>query len=75
VEVSVQDTGPGLSEHLVSTLFNPFVTTKPQGMGLGLSISLGIIEAHQGNLFVDSQPDKGARFRFSLPLYHGERND
>jgi len=75
VEVSVQDTGPGLSEHLVSTLFNPFVTTKPQGMGLGLSISLGIIEAHQGNLFVDSRPDKGARFRFTLPVYHGDRND
>ena len=75
VEVCVQDTGPGLSEHLINTLFNPFVTTKPQGMGLGLSISLGIIEAHQGSLFVDSQPDQGARFRFILPIYREKRND
>jgi len=72
VEVCVTDTGPGLSEDLIKRLFTPFVTTKPQGLGLGLSISRGIIDAHGGKLTVDSEPNKGATFRFTLPLYIGE---
>jgi len=67
LEVSVRDTGPGLDQELVRKIFNPFVTTKPQGVGLGLSISLGIIEAHDGHLQVDSVPGRGAVFRFTLP--------
>ena len=68
VEVRVSDTGPGLEGAIRDQLFNPFITTKPKGMGLGLSISLGIIEAHGGNLYLDSGPDEGAVFRFALPL-------
>ena len=53
-EISVSDTGPGLSEEVAQRLFTPFVTTKPQGLGLGLSISSGIIEAHGSTLEVAS---------------------
>lgn len=66
--VTVSDTGPGLSVDMKSRLFTPFATTKSQGMGLGLSISLGIIEAHGGNLHLDSKPEEGAVFRFTLPV-------
>ncbi len=68
VVTSVADTGPGLSEEIKNQLFTPFVTTKPKGMGLGLSISLGIIEAHNGNLFLETEPNAGAMFRFTLPV-------
>jgi two-component system sensor histidine kinase TtrS len=67
VEVSVEDSGPGLGRELLSEVFNPFVTTKPNGLGLGLSISLGIIEAHKGQLRVESEPGSGACFSFTLP--------
>jgi signal transduction histidine kinase len=66
--VTVADTGPGLQHGVVDDLFNPFVTTKTNGMGLGLSISQGIIEAHKGRLFLVSQPGQGAVFRFLLPM-------
>lgn len=72
VVVTVEDTGPGLDESVASGLFNPFVTTKPDGMGLGLSISQGIIEAHKGRLYLDTESGKGAVFRFSLPIEPGE---
>ncbi|MES9870769.1 MAG: PhnD/SsuA/transferrin family substrate-binding protein [Sedimenticola sp.] len=68
VIVTVADTGPGLSEEVREQVFNPFVTTKPSGMGLGLSISQGIIDAHKGRLYVDSNPGEGAVFRFMLPV-------
>ncbi len=69
VIVTVADTGPGLSDEIRDRLFSPFITTKANGMGLGLSISLGIIEAHGGNLYLDSEPGYGAVFRFALPLH------
>ena len=69
VEISVSDTGPGLSEEISERLFTPFVTTKSQGLGLGLSISSGIIGAHDSRLVVDSEPGIGAIFSFTLPLY------
>jgi len=72
VVVSVIDTGPGLSSDVLDKVFDPFVTTKPNGMGLGLSISQGIIEAHKGKLYVDSKPGQGAVFRFTLPVERGE---
>jgi two-component system sensor histidine kinase TtrS len=68
VSVSVGDTGTGLSPEVRDRLFDPFVTTKSKGMGLGLSISLGIIEAHRGQLFADNGARGGAVFRFSLPV-------
>ncbi|MCW8847428.1 MAG: ATP-binding protein, partial [Sedimenticola sp.] len=67
VKVTVSDTGPGLDASIVDQLFNPFVTTKSNGMGLGLSISQGIIEAHKGRIFVEPDSLKGATFVFQLP--------
>ena len=67
VEISVADTGPGVSEDLQEQLFEPFFTTKPEGMGLGLSLSRSIIEAHGGALRYDSGPGNGSRFRIGLP--------
>jgi C4-dicarboxylate-specific signal transduction histidine kinase len=67
VEIRVVDTGPGLGKGSPEHLFEPFVTTKPQGLGVGLSISHGIVEAHGGRLRVDSTPGIGATFFFTLP--------
>jgi two-component system sensor kinase FixL len=67
IEVAVSDTGPGLSRDVASQLFQPFVTTKAKGMGLGLSISRSIIEAHGGRLQAVPNPEGGVTFRFELP--------
>ncbi|MEA3302768.1 MAG: PhnD/SsuA/transferrin family substrate-binding protein, partial [Pseudomonadota bacterium] len=72
VIVSVEDSGPGISSEMRDALFDPFITSKKKGLGLGLSISQGIIEAHRGNLYLDSSSGEGAIFRFALPLDHGE---
>lgn len=69
--LSVEDSGPGIDPAIRERLFNPFVTTKQKGMGLGLSISKGIIEAHQGQLYADSEPGRGTLFRFYLPVREG----
>jgi two-component system sensor kinase FixL len=66
VEVSVADTGTGLAPDVMAQLFQPFVTTKPHGMGVGLSICRTIVEAHSGKIWVESQPDNGTIFRFTL---------
>ena len=73
VEINISDTGPGLRDEVSQHLFKPFVTTKPQGLGLGLSISSGIIDAHDSTLRVASEPGKGATFSFTLPLYRGDK--
>ena len=72
VEVWVSDRGAGLSEAAASTLFEPFRSTKPGGMGIGLSISRTIIEAHGGRIWADLNPIGGAVFRFTLPGVHAE---
>ena len=66
VEVSVSDTGPGISPKIADQLFQPFITTKQQGMGVGLSISRTIIEAHGGRIWVEANDGGGAVFRFTL---------
>jgi two-component system sensor kinase FixL len=66
--VNVADTGSGISEELALQLFRPFVTTKPHGMGVGLSISRTIIESHGGRIWVEPNPGGGAIFRFTLRL-------
>lgn len=66
VEISISDTGPGISPDIAAALFQPFITTKPQGMGVGLSISRTIVEAHGGRIWVEPNPTGGAVFRFTL---------
>ena len=69
--VRVMDNGPGIPENLLDGIFQPFVSTKGKGMGLGLAICREIVEAHQGRLEVESAPDVGTTFRIRLPLYAG----
>jgi len=71
ITVSIADTGPGIERKVAEQLFNPFVTTKTRGMGLGLSISKGIIDLHKGSLFLNNNSSQGATFRFTLPLNPG----
>jgi PAS domain S-box-containing protein len=67
VLISVTDSGPGISPEVAGRLFEPFVTTKATGMGMGLSISRSIIEAHGGSLRLVRAGDRGAAFAFDLP--------
>jgi len=75
--VSVADTGPGIAPEVLERLFQPFMTTKAQGMGVGLSISRSIIEAHGGRIWAEANPGGGALFRFTLPPadHHKETHD
>ena len=68
VEVSVTDTGPGIPDEVAARLFQPFVTTKEKGMGVGLSICRTIVEAHGGQLWMTRNPEGGTIFRFQLPV-------
>ena len=71
IEISVADTGPGIAEDIACRLFHPFVTTKEQGMGLGLSISRSIAEAHDGSLRLVPHTS-GAMFALTLPTRDAE---
>ena len=71
LRVEVSDTGSGIPPEIEPQLFQPFVTSKPGGMGIGLSISRRIIEAHGGELSVASSP-QGATFAFTLPVVTDE---
>ena len=73
VEVTVADTGAGLAPEVAKQLFQPFVTTKRKGMGLGLSICRTIVEAHGGKIWVESPPDGGTIFHFTLRAAAHER--
>lgn len=68
VAVSVEDTGGGICPDVIGRIFDPFVTTKTSGMGMGLAICRSIIEAHGGSLTVTSSRGRSARFVFTLPL-------
>ena len=67
VEISVTDSGPGLPEVVRTRLFQPFVTTKTTGMGVGLSVCRTIVDAHGGELRADDAPGGGTVFRFTVP--------
>ena len=69
VEVVVSDNGPGLPEEVRERVFEPFVSTKPDGIGIGLSICRTIVEAHGGKIAVDAGTKIGTGFRFSVPVF------
>jgi signal transduction histidine kinase len=68
VRVEVRDSGPGIEPERAEQLFEPFYTTKPQGIGMGLWISRSIIEAHQGSLWATANVPHGAVFQYTLPV-------
>jgi two-component system, LuxR family, sensor kinase FixL len=72
IEIEVSDTGSGFGENVKQNLFQTFFTTKETGMGVGLSISRSIIEAHGGRMWAESNPSGGATFRFTLPAASSE---
>jgi signal transduction histidine kinase len=65
--ISISDTGIGLPPEQADKVFDAFFTTKPQGTGMGLSISRSIIESHGGRLWATANPDRGTTFQFTLP--------
>jgi signal transduction histidine kinase len=67
VRIGVRDTGPGLSAESLQRLFEPFYTTKPNGMGMGLTICRSIIEDHGGRLWATGLRPHGALFQFTIP--------
>lgn len=67
IHVAVRDSGPGVPEEILDRIFEPFFTTRPDGMGLGLSISRNIIEDHQGRIFATSNDGRSREFNFILP--------
>lgn len=71
VEIAVTDSGHGIKPDHLPHLFEPFYTTKPNGMGMGLSIARRIIEAHRGEIRAENNPEGGATFRVRLPMARG----
>jgi PAS domain S-box-containing protein len=75
VQVTVKDSGPGIDPNTLDKIFDPFYTTKPGGMGMGLSISRSILQAHGGRLWAAAKDGPGTIFHFSLPKYHEEESN
>ena len=75
VSIEVQDNGLGIGRKEQSKIFEPFFSTKPNGTGLGLSVSYGIVRNHQGNINVHSQPGEGTRFLIKLPIAQQESRE
>jgi len=72
VTVAVKDSGPGIDERILGRLFEPFYTTKQDGLGMGLSISRTIIDVLGGNLWAENNSDRGATFYFTVPVFKGD---
>lgn len=68
VEIVVTDTGPGIAPEQMENIFNPFFTTKPRGVGLGLALVSKFVDGHGGKISVSSRPGEGATFRIQLPF-------
>ena len=75
VQVSVADSGIGIDPQKLDKIFDSFYTTKPSGMGMGLSISRSILQAHGGRLWASANDGPGATFQFSLPKYQREESN
>jgi two-component system, LuxR family, sensor kinase FixL len=77
VEIAVTDTGPGLDDDIAARLFEPFISNKRHGMGLGLSICRSIVESHGGRLRCEANPGGGTIFRFTVQSapQNGDDND
>jgi two-component system, LuxR family, sensor kinase FixL len=73
VTVSVLDSGPGVPGQSFARVFEPFYSTKPEGMGMGLAVSKTIIEAHQGKIWAENHPGGGACFSFTVPTCEGNQ--
>jgi len=71
-DISITDTGKGIHPDYISKIFDPFVTTREMGVGLGLAISKRIIEDHNGKIHVKSQLSKGTTFTVNLPVQNDE---
>jgi two-component system sensor kinase FixL len=69
IRVEVSDTGTGISPDRLANVFEPFRSSKREGLGLGLSISRSIVEAHKGRIWAENNPDCGATFYFTLPVH------
>jgi signal transduction histidine kinase len=69
VRISIRDSGSGLTPEQLEHLGEPFFTTKPAGMGMGLAICHSIIEAHGGRMWAENNPDRGATFHLTLPVF------
>ncbi len=72
-EVTVEDSGPGIAPDVFENIFDPFLTTKPEGLGVGLAVSRRIARAHGGRLLADNRSQGGAAFSFVIPLSMSER--
>jgi len=71
VEITIHDTGCGIAPEALECIFQPFVTTKPDGLGLGLAICRSVAESHGGRLFAENAPEGGAVFRLRVPIEGG----
>ena len=73
IRVGVRDFGQGIRQDKINSIFQPFFTTKRTGLGLGLSLSRSIVEAHGGRIRAENNKERGATFSFDLPseIYHG----
>ena len=75
LEVAISDRGPGIPDDVADKILEPYFTTKPEGMGMGLSISRTLVEAYGGRLWVTRNDDGGATFHFTLPITEENQDD
>jgi two-component system sporulation sensor kinase A len=70
INIVIKDNGSGIPNDIIDKIFDPFVTTKQRGAGLGLAISKKIIDDHGGSISVKSEPGKGTEFRIKVPSFY-----